>query len=161
MPFALYNKNSQKDYHFYFAQVRPYFLNRVEMEQEIKTERWKEIEFESNLSHDKYEVSHLGRVKSYAIDKENGRIILGGNVNGYRCTTVKFGDKITRQYYVHRLIAETFIDKDSKDQHYVIHKDYNKENNSIYNLQWASEEQLVAHNNKNPQAALRRKILKK
>lgn len=126
------------------------------MEQEIKTERWKEIEFDSNLSHDKYEVSHLGRVKSYAIDKENGRIILGGNVNGYRCTTVKFGDKITRQYYVHRLIAETLIDKDSKDQHYVIHKDYNKENNSIYNLQWASEEQLVAHNNKNPQVLKRR-----
>ena len=68
------------------------------METSSRTERWKEIDFESDLQHDKYEVSHLGRIKSYAIDKENGRIIKGGNVNGYRCTTVKFGEKITRQY---------------------------------------------------------------
>ena len=103
------------------------------METSISTERWKEIDFESNLFHDKYEVSHLGRIKSYAIDKENGRVLKGGNVNGYRCITVKFGEDITRQYYVHRLVAETLLEKDSKSQHYVIHLDYNKQNNSIYN----------------------------
>ena len=108
------------------------FLKVTKMETRIKTERWKEIDFESNLFHDKYEVSHLGRVKSYAIDKENGRILKGGNVNGYRCITVKFGEDITRQYYVHRLVAETFLKKDNKEQHYVIHLDYNKQNNSIY-----------------------------
>ena len=58
------------------------------METSISTERWKEIDFESNLFHDRYEVSHLGRIKSYAIDKENGRVLKGGNVNGYRCITV-------------------------------------------------------------------------
>ncbi len=126
------------------------------METSIKTERWKEIDFESNLTHDKYEVSHLGRIRSFAIDKDKGRILKGGNVNGYRCITVKFGEDITRQYYVHRLVAETFLNKDSKEQHYVIHLDYNKLNNSIYNLKWATEEQLVSHNNKNPQVVKRR-----
>jgi len=126
------------------------------METSIKTERWKEIDFESNLSHDKYEVSHLGRVKSYAIDKESGRVLRGGNVNGYRCITVKFGEAITRQYYVHRLVAETFLIKENKDQHYVIHLDYKKQNNSIYNLRWATEQELVAHNNKNPEVVKRR-----
>lgn len=126
------------------------------METNIKTERWKEIDFESNLAHDKYEVSHLGRIKSYAIEKENGRVIKGGNVNGYRCTTVKFGKKMTRQYYVHRLVAETFITKENKDQHYVIHIDYNKQNNLIYNLKWATERELVVHNNKNPEVLRRR-----
>jgi len=126
------------------------------METRINTERWKEIDFESNLSHDKYEVSHLGRVKSYAIDKEIGRVLKGGNVNGYRCITVKFGEEITRQYYVHRLVAETFLKKDNKEQHYVIHLDYNKQNNSIYNLSWATEQELVAHNNKNPEVVKRR-----
>lgn len=126
------------------------------METSIKTERWKEIDFESNLSHDKYEVSHLGRVKSYAIEKECGRVLKGGNVNGYRCITVKFGEEITRQYYVHRLVAETFLKKDNKEQHYVIHLDYNKQNNSIYNLRWATEQELIAHNNKNPEVVKRR-----
>lgn len=120
------------------------------------TERWKEIDFESNLPHDKYEVSHLGRIKSYAIDKENGRVLRGGNVNGYRCITVKFGENLTRQYYVHRLVAETFIQKDNKHQHFVIHADFDKQNNSIYNLKWATERELVAHNNKNPEVIRKR-----
>lgn len=126
------------------------------METSIKSERWKEIDFESNLSHDKYEVSHLGRIKSYAIEKDNGRVLKGGNVNGYRCITVKFGDSITRQYYVHRLVAETFLVKENKEQHFVIHLDYNKQNNSIYNLSWATEQELVKHNNKNPEVVKRR-----
>jgi len=126
------------------------------METTFKTERWHEIDFETNLLHDKYEVSHLGRIKSYAIDKDNGRVLRGGNVNGYRCITVKFGEDMTRQYYVHRLVAETFLTKEIKDQHYVIHLDYDKQNNSIYNLKWATEEELVAHNNKNPEVLKRR-----
>jgi len=126
------------------------------MEAVQKEERWREIDFESNLSHNKYEVSHLGRIKSYAIDKVNGRILNGGLVNGYRCITVKFGEVITRQYYVHRIVAETFLKKDNKHQYYVIHLDFNKQNNVIYNLQWTSEEDLVAHNNKNPNVLKRR-----
>jgi hypothetical protein len=126
------------------------------METTFKTERWHEIDFETDLVHDKYEVSHLGRIKSYAIDKDNGRVLRGGNVNGYRCITVKFGEDMTRQYYVHRLVAETFLTKEIKDQHYVIHLDYDKQNNSIYNLKWATEEELVAHNNKNPEVLRRR-----
>ena len=63
---------------------------------------------------------------------------------------------MTRQYYVHRLVAETFLKKENKTQHYVIHLDYDKQNNSIYNLRWATEEELVAHNNKNPEVLKRR-----
>ena len=113
-------------------------------------ERWREIDFETKLEHSKYEVSHLGNIKSYAIDKQKGRILKGGNVNGYLTISVKFGDDISRQYYVHRLVAETFLDKDNKEQHYVIHLDFNKKNNSIYNLKWVDEEELFRHNNKNP-----------
>jgi hypothetical protein len=119
-------------------------------------EIWKAIDFETNLPHDIYEVSTLGRVRSFAIDKQNGKILMGGNVNGYRCITVKFGNDITRQYYVHRLVAETFIKKDTKEQHYVIHRDYDKENNNIYNLKWVTEADLNAHNNRNPQVLRRR-----
>jgi hypothetical protein len=119
-------------------------------------ERWKEINFETNLSHEKYEISTLGRVKSYAIDHNEGRILKGGTVNGYKCISVKFGEDITRQYYIHRLVAETFIPKCHGKQHYVIHINYDKSNNSIYNLCWASEEELVEHNNKNPEVLRRR-----
>ncbi|MTI32311.1 NUMOD4 domain-containing protein [Xanthovirga aplysinae] len=123
------------------------------VESKFKRERWVEIDFQTNLSHSKYEVSNMGRVKSYAKDKE-GRIIKGSNISGYKSMMVRFRDKenrvVTQQHYIHRLVAEAFIKKSKKDQHYVIHLDYDKQNNAVYNLKWATEEELIAHNNKNP-----------
>ena len=127
------------------------------MEQsEFKNERWKEIDFKTNLQHAKYEFSNHGRVKSYALNKEKGKIINGGNVNGYRSISVKFDQSLTRQFYVHRLVAETFLPKQDQDQYFVVHLDYNKENNSVYNLKWSTEKELADHNNKNPQVLKRR-----
>ncbi len=123
---------------------------------EFKNEKWKPIDFKTNLPHAKYEISNLGRVKSFALNRDNGKIINGGNVNGYRSISVKFDKNLTRQFYVHRLVAETFLPKQLDNQHFVIHLDYNKENNSIYNLQWSSEVELASHNNKNPQVLKRR-----
>lgn len=120
------------------------------------SEQWREIDFETNLLHDKYEISNYGRVKSYAIDKDNGRILKGGNVNGYQSITVRFGQQMSRQYYIHRLVAETFLPKNRPDCHFVVHLDYDKQNNSIYNLQWVTEEDLNAHNNVNPNVLKKR-----
>jgi len=126
------------------------------MEKNYPGEKWKEIDFQTNLAHDKYEISNFGRVKSYAVNKDKGKVLRGGKVNGYRCICVKFGEDITRQFYIHRIVAETFINKDNQDQHFVVHRDYNKENNTVFNLKWASEEELAAHNNKNPNVIKRR-----
>ncbi len=72
------------------------------MEIFIDEGRWREIDFESNLYHNKYEVSHLGRIKSCAIDLINGRILKDGLVNGYRCITIKFGEHITIHFSMHK-----------------------------------------------------------
>jgi hypothetical protein len=125
-------------------------------DKEFKNERWKEIDFKTNLTHAKYEISTKGRVKSYALNKEDGKIINGGNVNGYRSISVKFDQQITRQFYVHRLVAETFLHKDDENQYFVVHLDYDKENNNVYNLKWCTEKELSHHNNKNPQVLKRR-----
>ncbi len=121
-----------------------------------KNEIWKEIDFHTNLEHPPYQVSNLGRIKSYAKEKINGRIIKGSNVNGYKSIMIRFEGDLVQSYYVHRLVAQAFIKKDNKEQYYVIHKDYNKDNNYVYNLEWATEEELLAHNNKNPAVLLKR-----
>ncbi len=126
------------------------------MEKSINFERWKEIDFGIKLPHCKYEVSNLGRIKSYAINSKEGKVLKGGLVNGYRSISVKFGDKMIRQFYVHRIVAEHFIKKTNNEQHYVIHIDFNKENNSIFNLKWATDEDVTHHNNKNPEILLKR-----
>ena len=46
--------------------------------------------------------------------------------------------------YVHRLVAETFLEK-SDGTSEVNHKDGNKQNNSVQNLEWVSRRQNVFH----------------
>ena len=122
----------------------------------FKNELWKEIKFETNLDHPKYEVSNRGRIRSYANDKHSGKIIKGSDVNGYRSIMVRFKGGLVQSYYVHRLVAQYYLQKEDTDQHYVIHVDYDKKNNDIYNLRWVTERGLIDHNNQNP-AVLRKR----
>lgn len=110
-------------------------------------EIWKDIEGYEGL----YQVSNLGRVRSLA--KKAGRsprkekyTAIFVDRRGYMKTNVcKFG-KYT-QVYVHRLVAETFIpNPDDKPQ--VNHKDGNKQNNHIDNLEWCTPKDNINHANK-------------
>lgn len=115
-----------------------------------RNEVWREIDFEMNLPHAKYEISSLGRVKSYAVDKVNGRIMKGSDVNGYLSVMVRFDKKISQTYYIHRLVAKTFVNRPDDQHKFVTHLDYDKKNNSRFNLKWMTEGELKCHNNSNP-----------
>lgn len=87
-----------------------------------------------------YEASSFGRVKS--LDRYNskncfikGRILKQSNDGrGYMSIQLCLNGKIER-YLVHRLIAQTFIpNPDNLPQ--VNHKDENKSNNRVDNLEW-------------------------
>ena len=115
-----------------------------------RSETWKEIRFATSLPHARYEVSSHGRVKSFAVDKTKGRIMKGSNVNGYLSVMVRLGKKVSQTHYIHRLVASTFLERPSVHHKYVVHLDYNKQNNSRYNLPWMTELELNEHNNHNP-----------
>lgn len=80
-----------------------------------------------------YEVSDKGRVRSLKFGKE--RILKPGrNPEGYLLVVLcKNGER--KAYKVHRLVAKTFIpNPDNLPQ--VNHKDEDKTNNSVINLEW-------------------------
>ena len=82
-----------------------------------------------------YEVSDKGRVKSIGYCKE--RILSPGkHSKGYlQVELYKNGDR--KMCKVHRLVAQAFIpNPDNLTQ--VNHKDEDKENNSVQNLEWCS-----------------------
>ena len=84
-----------------------------------------------------YQVSNFGRVKSIKFGKE---IILKQHINkgGYYYVCLLKNGK-HKNYYVHRLVAEAFIDNpDNLPQ--VNHKDENKTNNSVDNLERCTNE---------------------
>lgn len=93
-------------------------------------EEWKQINEYPN-----YEVSNLGNVrrqtkKGYHLLKPTP------NTKGYlRVTLAKNGK--AKNFYIHRLVAGAFIPNDSNYPQ-VNHKDENKQNNNINNLEWCT-----------------------
>ena len=91
----------------------------------------------------KYEISNLGRVKSLSrnyLYGHHGDIILKTNDRrGYRGVTL-FKDGKRYYYSVHRLVAEAFI-PNPDNLPCVNHKDEDKTNNVVNNLEWCTYEQ--------------------
>lgn len=84
----------------------------------------------------KYMVSNLGRVKSFAQDKVNGRIIKPTWVRGgYLSVKLSDDSGVAYSRLVHRLVAMAFIDN-PHNYPQVNHKDEDKCNNRVENLEW-------------------------
>lgn len=97
------------------------------MEEEI----WKEIEGYSN-----YKVSDKGRVKSLYKNGKEKLLKPSKNKNGYLRVTLTKDHKV-KHIFIHRLVAQAFLENpDNLPQ--VNHKDENKENNCIENLEWCT-----------------------
>lgn len=101
-------------------------------------EVWKDIKGYENL----YQVSNCGRVKSLYNYKRNGTNILKPRIKRGYYTIGLRKNGIRKWYQVHRLVASAFIpNKDNLPQ--VNHKNENKLDNKIENLEWCS----VSYNN--------------
>ena len=121
-----------------------------------KYEKWKDVKFERNDSKYRYAISNYGRVKSYAIEKEDGRILKMGNINGYSSVAIKLCNDKSKSFYIHKLVAAHFLTEPGCEQRFVLHTDFDKTNNTVFNLKWADQDQITAHNNKNPAVIKRR-----
>lgn len=102
-------------------------------------EIWKDI---GGYSGD-YQISNLGRVKSFK-KKNHGKILkLGKDGCGYyRIGLMKHGKRVTEK--VHRLVACAFI-PNPENKPEVNHKDSNKTNNAIKNLEWSTHHENAIH----------------
>lgn len=69
------------------------------------------------------------------------------NGNGYLSISL-FKDGKRTNFYIHRLVAEIFIDNPcNKEQ--VNHRDYDRKNNKVENLEWVSALENISYSKKN------------
>ena len=108
-------------------------------------EEWRDIVGYEGL----YKVSNKGRVKRLQGKgcKQERILKPGKNRGGYlRVKFWKDGKGIN--YKVHRLVAQAFI-PNPQDLPEINHKDENKENNCVENLEWITHKENINHGTRN------------
>lgn len=126
----------------------------------LKNEKWKVIEFNNGVFRCNYAVSDHGRLVSFTTSIQEGDLLKGTLMGGYPTLKLKpEGKNLT--LFIHRLVAEAFIPRRSVKQIFVIHLNYDKANNKLKNLKWASKEEMEAHQQKSPAVLAYRSINRK
>lgn len=99
----------------------------------VITEEWKPIAGYEGL----YEVSNLGRVRSLKRNNTLGKTLkpLTDRDGYYQITLSKNNVRVTKK--VHRLVAIAFIENPN-NYPVINHKDENKQNNCVENLEWCT-----------------------
>lgn len=113
-------------------------------------EKWVRIEFEGVENPPHYRVSNYGRLASFQGEDNQGKVIKGSVIQGYRSLNIRIAGGKTINKYVHKLVADLFVKKESENAKYVIHLDFDKQNNRAENLKWATKDEMVEHNRNNP-----------
>lgn len=113
-------------------------------------EKWVVIPFPETEVQPHYEVSNYGRLKSFQSNPD-GEFIKGSVIQGYKSLNIRVSGNKTANRYVHKLVAEFFLEKPSEEHRFVIHLDFDKHNNYFGNLKCVTKEEMHAHNRENPE----------
>ena len=108
-------------------------------------EDWKDLQLEEGIyTKKKNRISSQGRVISVD-ENDKTQLLKLTPTNGYEMVSAyqkKNGKKSGR--YVHKLVAQHFLKK-QEDHEFVIHLNYDKLDNRIENLKWATKREKELH----------------
>ncbi len=121
--------------------------------QNFSNEVWKSVQFEGLKKGEQYEVSNYGRIRHFKKDQKIWKVHPTAKSNGYEYFTWFKSEKGWKHKIskpIHRLVAESFCARQSDNQKFVIHIDYNKGNNFFKNLKWVTQEEVSKHTQGSP-----------
>lgn len=101
-------------------------------EEQIDGEIWKKKIFNKK----QIEISNMGRVRL-----SSGKITYGSKMeNGYNIVNIS-----GKSIFVHRLVLSSFCKVVNWENYTINHKDYNKTNNNLDNLEWMTQKENNQH----------------
>lgn len=99
-----------------------------------------------------YQISNFGRVKSFYF--KNPRILKPHKVKGYSNVEL-YKNKKKKQFYIHRLVMENFCPIENMNVLDVNHKDEDKSNNHISNLEWMTHKDNLNYGSRAEKARMK------
>ena len=120
-------------------------------------EEWKDIKGYEGI----YQISNKGRVKSLNYNRTGKEKIREGTVDntGYKIISLSKNGK-EKKYSIHRLVAQAFL-PNPDNLPVVNHKDENKLNNNVENLEWCTHKYNCNYGTRNERTSKknRKKII--
>ena len=107
---------------------------------ELEREQWRDIDGYDGL----YQVSDLGRVRSRKSGEWKVKK-LNRTTKGYLQIDLHRDGK-GKNYMVHRLVAQAFIENDDETKIYINHRDECKQNNRLWNLEYCTAQYNNTYN---------------
>jgi hypothetical protein len=115
-------------------------------------EIWKPIYINNEIT--SYDVSIYGEIRVSTTLRARSLSIR----TGYKtCTLIHKNKKYAKQ--VHRLVAEAFIFNDDVNKKHVNHKNYNKLDNRVENLEWITVSENIKHAHQNDERKTTRVVI--
>lgn len=102
---------------------------------------WKILQY-NGQTYDKFEISEDGQLRNVVTGTVYKQHI---NKEGYNQVCVSLGGRKQKKVFkIHKAVAETYI-QNNECKNTVNHIDGNKQNNSVDNLEWATNAENVQH----------------
>lgn len=114
-----------------------------------KDEEWKDLQLDEKVFTKKqYRISSYGRISQF--DGKKHVLAKATPTNGYELLPVfQHGNMKRSGRYIHKLVAQHFLEKEEGDL-YVVHKNYDKDDNRVENLMWVTKRGKEKHQFANP-----------
>ncbi len=109
---------------------------------EFPGEEWKKYELKKGTNSKVYHISNFGRIKSVDRNSKSEMIIKSSLLKvGFMKATIRIKGGTCEAIYPHRAVAELFLEPKSELHSNVIHRDFNRTNNTSKNLAWVTDEE--------------------